>query len=237
MLTNRGLAKMAPANDTRNMQTLYESSRYLVTARLDQPGPAVVTFPAFRGKPGIERHRHRPWLGGHLEAIGCNWIAVTPEINDWYQHPDIEGAIEAINAAMYGEKPVTLGASMGGLAAWTLSGELNACGWAVFGANYSMKTTVDWDHRLMDERRAVEATHGWREVKNVSRNGHAWLDPLNKIDRTHAQHIARYARAETHDCGITGHNPLVQWKSRGVLADKLHHCINRVSHINLPVAA
>lgn len=219
------------------MEKLFESSRYLVTANLHQHGPVVVTFPAYRDEPGIERHRNRPWLAKQLEAIGCNWVAVTPEINDWYQHPDIEGAIEAINKTLYGEQPVTLGASMGGLAAWTLSGELNACGWAVFGANWNMKTNIDWDHRLMDERRTVEATHGWRRLRGAAPNGHVWYDPLNKIDTAHATRIALATRAKPRPRSGEGHNLLGTWNAQGRLREQLHQCINQVSHINLPVAA
>jgi len=218
------------------MQTLYESSRYLVTARLDQPGPAVVTFPAYRSEPGIERHRNRPWLAPCLEAIQCNWIAVTPEINDWYQHPDIEGAIEAINESLCGEKPVTLGASMGGYAAWALSSDLNACGWTVFGANFNMNTRVQWDHRLMDERRTVEATHGWRKP-NASGNGWLWHDPKNNIDTMHSIRIAHATGATMKPCYGAGHNILGTWKQKSQLEANLHKAINLASHINVPAAA
>jgi len=176
-------------------------------------------------------------LQNSLEAIGCNWVAVTPEINDWYQHPDIEGAIEAINKALYGEQPVTLGASMGGLAAWTLSGELNACGWAVFGANYNMTTDVKWDHRLMAERRTVEATHGWRALQGAAAGGRVWFDPLNRIDSAHANRIALVTGASVRPRPNDGHNLLGTWSASGQLREHLHQSVNEIAHINLPVAA
>lgn len=218
------------------MQTLFESTRYLVTANLHQHGPVIVTFPGVRDHPGIERHRSRPWLGTHLEAIGCNWVAVTPEINDWYQHPDIEGVIEAINEALYGEQPVTLGSSMGGLGAWTLSAELNAQGWIVFGANWKMSTDIGWDHRVMAERRRVEASHGWRETKQVSANGHVWYDPRNFIDNQHARQIIRETRGIDCPRDGLGHNLLKAWKEKNILRNMLHLAINRAAHINIPVS-
>mgnify|MGYP000138321466 CR=1 FL=1 len=199
------------------MQTLFESSRYLVTAGGDPSLQPVVTFHPRRDVPGIERHRNKPWMRKPIEQAGYRWIAVTTEQNDWYQHSDMDEAVQAISRFLGGVQPLVFGFSMGGLAAWQYADALNALAWVGVTPNYNAQPHQSPDDRVLDERKRVQ----WRELPAVPTGGHIILDPMVSADAWHAKSLAREASVTIHPYPKAGHSCLVTFTKEGRLAERL----------------
>lgn len=197
-----------------------------MTAGGDPTLRPIVSFHPRRDVPGIERHRDKPWMRKPIGQAGYRWIAVTTEKNDWYQHSDMDDAVQAINRYLNGVRPLTFGFSMGGLAAWQYADALNALGWVGVSPTYDTRPSNTYDKRVMEDRLAVQKDCGWRDLLTVPTGGHVIFDPAKKSSALQVQDLAENATITLHPYPNSGHACLLNFAREKRLTERLKYHFN-----------
>lgn len=187
---------------------LFEDDNYRVIEYFKcSEAPTIVAFNGAGAKP-FSRGNTGVFGDKASLALGCNFIGVLKNNNDWYQSDSIRKVIDTIKK-LERKTIITYGASMGGYAAINFSIELKSDFFIAICPQFTINP--NYMNRIGDPR--------WRNpslsTKFVNDNiflgltkeskGLVIYDSTHQLDNIHAQDIKKYTSAELIDCIGEGH--------------------------------
>ncbi len=170
---------------------LYRSPRYVVRSLHCNDEPfAVICFEYWYPAPSLDREFAAE---GFFRDRRINAIGILAAENDWFQHPDIAGVLEAIRAATTGFDLIGYGGSMGAYGAINFADALGLRTTVAVCPQYSIDSALaPYETRWRAEAARIAATcgFGYDRIAQVRPPQTGWLiyDP-GSVDLLHARAI------------------------------------------------
>lgn len=207
------------------MKTVYKGSSYRV-AMNDISTPAAIICFAPRLEQPYERFQdpENNWGMRFSDSCGVSCFVVTPKENDWYQGFEI-GVVAQRIKSMIDHPPVLYGCSMGGHAAYALSGLFGAKSWIAISPQYDA-APCDVDNRWREER--LEATDPTRRMKTLAKpvqNGVIYCDPAQRQDRYSADKIIAGGGVEFRPVVDAGHSAMAKMTQDNSTMERLRNTV------------
>lgn len=192
------------------MEELYSGRYYQVRAAIRDDGPTVVCFDPWSNVLDPERP---PFGLRYFSTNNINVVAIKSHGNHWYQHDEMDAAIERINERLAGRQRVGYGSSMGGYGALNFSERLSLSRVLLFAPQFSADLgRLPWERRWHKEQEPL----AWRydavaQIAPVP--GYIFYDPFNANDRKHAGLITERHPLTPIKMPFSGHHAL-DWFSQ-----------------------